>query len=869
MNKSDKIQKFILTSVLIISLVSFNFPGMQVLAEEDEETIIETGDAVVAADVDNEVNTNIVNTEENIATTTEEELLPEMSDDAVASSTPVVLESSDVATTTEVAASTTPAIDVDVENNNEAVVENIVEVSAGTGGNNASGNQNSIIDTGNAIAQANVLNIVNTNIIDSSGLFVLLNKFFGFSGNIDLRGTDFANSSSSDSCDPCLDTSVKNENSAVITNSIIVRSSTGENNANNNEGDALIDTGHAYAAANVMNIANTNIINSNYLLLAFNNFGSLVGDLVFPGKDFFSKFFSQGGANNSNKVKVENDNEAVVENNINTNAGTGNNEANNNGTSAIQTGNAFSSANVINQVNTNIFNDNSFLVLVRVHGNWSGNIFGMPQGIFWRENGGGIELFSSGSDSTTPSMAIDNQNSAEISNDIQVLALTGENKVDSNGGDAIINTGSAYAGANVLNVANTNVIGGNWLLAMINIFGDWEGNIAFGRPDLWVGGRAEAHGASVGPGSGVSYHFTIVNRGDADATGVRLSSLFDSDYMAFLDFNNEWDIGNIPAGNSVEVTYEAKVKDNIPVGHTTINNTVTVASMETDEDTKDNIDVITLLAYKENPAPPTPLGLQIPYTPTPVLKITKTNNAEGPLTASSTVDYKIVLTNDGGSSYHSVLTDVIKDKNGDVIHKESWDLDEIFPNEEITITYTVVFNASTTPGTYTNYAQVNAIGRYPTLDYGWFADSNIATSLIEIMGPEPEVVLSEGTEEIKGGGISLSEARDALNEIENNVQKIKEAISRLMPGKLFASASDSIPLVSASTPEPEENKIIPPIISPEKSQDKRINILKDWPSRLGAALRLSDINPYYLAVIIFILLLGISIIAIKRKGSKI
>ena len=42
------------------------------------------------------------------------------------------------------------------------------------------------------------------------------------------------------------------------------------------------------AAGNILNIANTNIVDSNYMMVVFNNFGSWNGDFILPGADYFS-----------------------------------------------------------------------------------------------------------------------------------------------------------------------------------------------------------------------------------------------------------------------------------------------------------------------------------------------------------------------------------------------------------------------------------------------------------------------------------------------------------------------------------------------------------------------------------------------------
>src|SRR5690606_13875134 len=114
----------------------------------------------------------------------------------------------------------------------------------------------------------------------------------------------------------------------------------------------------------------------------------------------------------------------------------------------------------------------------------------------WMDDGeGGIYIFDNqGGGGTGGNTNISATNTASITNNVDVVALTGENAI-SGSETALICTGTAYAGANIMNVANATVVGRNWMLAIINILGDFNGNIAFGRPDLWIGGQANVPNA--------------------------------------------------------------------------------------------------------------------------------------------------------------------------------------------------------------------------------------------------------------------------------------------------------------------------------------------------------------------------------------
>src|SRR3989344_2655697 len=585
------------------------------VAEEPALTIIETGNAAASGSTANVVNSNEFVPEtpvEEPETINEpsEELPPEvetvpsqgegpLSEESSASTTPI---------STQLSVATSTPIDAEIENENDAVIENEVAVEASSGENDANGNGEggsgmAIIDTGNAYAFANVLSVANTNIFDSEGFFTFLNNFL-YAEDLDLRGTGLFDVFESGlkggvggcpgfGCGALGNIDIENKNNADIRNNILVEALTGSNEASGN-GDAYIGTGNPHAAANVINVANTNIVGSRYILLTFNNFGEWMGDLVLPTRNFFEDVFgikpgngngAGGDAHRHGKgsgISVSNENVAEIETNVSTNANTGENEANGNGgTSVVQTGNAHSGANVLNQVNTNILDENTFVILFRVHGNWTGNIFGVPDGISWMESDDGLYLFNTPSVSTgdengetddTPGekegghgrdVSVLNKNKASITNNNGVYALTGANKVSGNKDDALIQTGNAYAAANVINVANTNVVGRNWIFAIFNIFGNWGGDVSFGRPDLWLGARAEIEEPELVQGGSVLYRYTIINNGDAMATNVVVKDFFHSKLShsgeagwSARPFGEHYEyfVGSIAPGGSAEIS---------------------------------------------------------------------------------------------------------------------------------------------------------------------------------------------------------------------------------------------------------------------------------------------------------------------------
>ena len=124
-----------------------------------------------------------------------------------------------------------PSSDIKVESENNATVTNTVNVSASTGSNGASGGT---IVTGNAGAEADVLNMVNSNETTVKA-----------------------------SCGRCSgDVKVESENNATVKNTVNVSASTGSNSVSGSRhhgSGALIITGDAGALGVVDNYVNSNV----------------------------------------------------------------------------------------------------------------------------------------------------------------------------------------------------------------------------------------------------------------------------------------------------------------------------------------------------------------------------------------------------------------------------------------------------------------------------------------------------------------------------------------------------------------------------------------------------------------------------------
>lgn len=695
-------------------------------AEEPEVTAVVTGDATAGVDIENVANTNEIDTNataEEVAEPDEEldETIPEENSTSTEEAAPEALVN-EAASGGGGGGGGGSESDADIINDNTATSTTDATSSAVTGENEAgsASTTETIVATGDAVAYVDVLNVINTNIINSDGLVDFINETLGYE-NVDLRDAflDIFSPTTAQSTTPCglnfcgdgsTSYTIESSNIAEIVNNITVGAITGENRA---EGiNATITTGDAYATANIVNVANTNVVDSNYLLLVFNNYSDYAGSLVLPNSDFFSTLLANAPGGTGS---VTNTNTANVTNNVGVGAETGGNTAEG---GVILTGDSYANANVDNTLNQNYFNTGSFSMLIRVHGDWTGEIFGLPDGMSWEYTAAGIRIYSTGDGGgTTGGNTVTNNNVANITNNVQVYALTGDNQAV--GASAGIATGNAYADANIYNMANTNIIGSNWANLIFNIYGNWNGNIAFGEPDLWLGLSVEANGGLVRPGSTVTYTYTIFNRGDATARDVRLENRF---FEPGLDFTGDpenlaptghltWSIGDIPAGGTKEFSYEANVTGE---GGSSIPLTARAYGLQPDANDEDNEDTVVVDVTR--------LGGRSGNWTNPSagsdFTIFKEANRRAAQPGDS-VDYTVTFKNKGGTLYDAVLVDTMRNEEGDIIHEEFWELGEIPKGQSIQVDYTIELPKDMKFGTYTNSAQLiglhgNERGKYRT-----------------------------------------------------------------------------------------------------------------------------------------------------------
>ncbi len=355
------------------------------------------------------------------------------------------------------------------------------------------------ITTGDATSEGTILNDANLNVSQGSAGCC--------GGNVGVvNDGNAANSTNTGSANVSSGNTTNQNNSANINNGLTGASVTGQNSASDNMGDSYIDSGNANTTGTIITAANTNV--DGVAVSEFNIVDDHVGDYILDfegscisGCDGYSALAknSNNGSNSDNDAAINSDtnnttnqtNNGEVNNDLTLTADSGNNKTSGNtgGDSYITTGTAEVAGNVLTFLNNNL-SGNIIYGVVNIFGDLIGDII-LPesalsafacatcgQDTYLANTGNGSNSDNSVSSDQTVNNTYNQINSADINNNLILDATTGGNSASGNtGGDVYIKTGNVNVLAQVLNVANTNIIGGDMWLVIINRAGQWIGQI--------------------------------------------------------------------------------------------------------------------------------------------------------------------------------------------------------------------------------------------------------------------------------------------------------------------------------------------------------------------------------------------------------
>lgn len=479
-----------------------------------------------------------------------------------------------------------------IENAGEGNLKNDVAVSSITGNNVAGENLGEVdITTGDGLAWANLLNLLNTNIVGSNFEILFLDirkenmdEFKEIDLNEIWKKLDTASEISSlvlgggeKFADVRL--TVRNYNIAGLENKVNVCVLTGENKANNNE-NAQITTGDGTALANVNNFVNTNIIGSKFFFGVINILDPFSGNIILPRPESFN---SPEGPENGQQAAVNNNGEAIIENILNSEASTGLNQANNNGgDNLIKTGSAEAISNSFTLANLNYWKSNWFFFWLNSFNNWDGQVLGWENPASAEKSGLETQAFEKGNqqaegqdetedivgeDDSVALLSVNNNNIAEIKNEINAIVKTGNNHADGNIEGTDIQTGDARSIANLMNFVNLNIVGSRWFMGLVNVMAKWSGNTIFAYPDLIT--TLSADKDQVNAGDLLQYTLTYKNQGYDEAQNATIKFELPRGII-YVDDNSGmqaecnrqicfWSVGNLARGAGGSFVINTKV----------------------------------------------------------------------------------------------------------------------------------------------------------------------------------------------------------------------------------------------------------------------------------------------------------------------
>lgn len=278
---------------------------------------------------------------------------------------------------------------------NIALVETEINLSANSGYNHLESNESSIIKTGDASALANLINLINLDINDSIFLLGAININSDYTGSIilprpeklalwfdemyELRDMD--NLDSNFASHPYQSIN----NTASINERVTAAANTGGNQQEINQGSGEINTGNADAQINNLNLINSNYYFGGWYYLMLNNWDNWTGQTNLANGSLpwlvSSESNLQKNQDGSSQTQAQQtNNQAVIDTQINLQANTGYNHTYSHQSGSIQTGNAMTTANLTNIVNSNFNQTRWFMSWINIMSSWNGNlIFAYPE----------------------------------------------------------------------------------------------------------------------------------------------------------------------------------------------------------------------------------------------------------------------------------------------------------------------------------------------------------------------------------------------------------------------------------------------------------------------------------------------------------
>ena len=618
-------------------------------------------------------------------------------------------------------------------------------VNANTNSDSNSGNNSqqsasgsASMTTGESTSTANSITVTNLAEVNSNLITTVQNILNSNTTDVNLYDALEAAIANNPNYVPSNATITATQNADINTNT-----SSSSNSGNNSQDPttASVTTGNSISIANTLNAINLNLIGSNTVLAIINVLSDWNGNIILPSGTQLSTNFGTSSAN-----VTANQNADVTANTTSTSATGGNTQTGQNST--MTTGQAISSANSNNLVNIiQIGNGLGFLV-INNYGNWTGNL------INWNSPGS-IQTLPSGNNNLVTNYGNNENNGSGNTNVISNQTANVNTTVSSNantgsntqvGKITNLTTGNASSLANNFTLANYTGVGGGLFFGVVNILGNWTGNIIAAYPELKV--SLTDNQDSVNPGGPENYLLTVTNSGHSTAHGTKLNFTFPNDVTPDGSESTSWSLGDLNPGQTQTFSLTGHVENSATNNDQLIANASTSTTDIQDSSTGNNASDTTTVVV--------PPGSQAD-TRTPDLHVDTWTNVTTFINTGDTIWASITVNNNNSYIAHNVqVHGKIYDDNNTLFTPLNWNLGDVRANGHAKISFNVKIPQTPKAGNY--HLAAEATGNSESGDS---SSSNLSTSdfLVKNINGQftsnvviPPTINLPGTISTNGGG---------------------------------------------------------------------------------------------------------------------
>lgn len=267
---------------------------------------------------------------------------------------------------------------------------------------------------------------------------------------------------------------LNNTNKNALNNTLNSNATSGNASVlqNNTAGNAL--TGDAEAIANILNMLQSSWgLTGDIATFMANIEGNLFGDIMIDPSQLPSRNVNVSSADN---LTINNVTDNEINNDVNLTATSGDAAVRKNTTAGNATsGDATALANIINLINSAIAADQSFVGVINILGDFNGDIL-IPDHLR-NLMAGGSNADSNLTVTEETNATINTTTVADINNDLDVTAASGDASVSRNTNAGSATSGNAETNVTIYNLLGKNVSAENGLLVFVNVLGTWVGFI--------------------------------------------------------------------------------------------------------------------------------------------------------------------------------------------------------------------------------------------------------------------------------------------------------------------------------------------------------------------------------------------------------